>query len=118
MTREEKIDEALNNLSREEMFDKIRDNVYGWDHDTLYEYAIEAVEANLSSLNDDELRGEYFEWFFSDFDGPEYNDDDGDITQPIPVAATESISEAQTADCTCSSHDLLWNGCSCGYSSK
>ena len=106
MTREEKIQQALDKLTREEKLDRIRDDIYNWDHDTLYETAVDTVMGNLSPLSDSDLSDEYYEWFSYEFEDSEYDDDEPE---------EYNVSEPQQETCTCESRDLLWYGCTCGY---
>ena len=110
MTREEKIQDALSSTSRQEKEDKIREEIYNWDHDTLYETACSYIFSTLDNCNDKDFNDEYYEWFYHEFD-----DLEDDVEEEIELKV---VTDTNIAECICKSSDLMWFGCKCGFVNK
>lgn len=92
-TKEEKIREQLDGLSREHMFQEICRMIADWDLDTLIEAAQQQVLDNLVDLDDEDFRNEFYKWNYHNFE----------LLQDDP----EEMTEASQAKCECDMHQLM-----------
>lgn len=102
MTREEKIQKAIDDLPREEKLKRIRESMKEWDYESLLDSAFSSVEESLTNISNADFDDEYYEWFSHEFEDSDFDDDEEQ------QSVVDAISEAPLK-CVCGSGG---NGCS------
>ena len=93
MTKEEKIQQHLDNISREEKIERMSEHVYeSYDRDILVDMALNSM--GLDDLSNSELSDEYYDWFGYEIDDFDDDDDDDEVVDAEFV-------EPMKPKCTC-----------------
>lgn len=93
MTRDEKIQKYINNLSRDDILREMKEAVWEWDIATLVDAAFGPIEESMMDLSDSELNDEYYEWFSYRFEDEKFDDDKEEVLELKP--------------CSCDIHQLM-----------